>query len=52
MYVVEALREVGAFRHRAATRLAGVAEKRWPEPLRRYRALPARPDWAAVSPPG
>ncbi|MFI7678896.1 hypothetical protein [Actinophytocola sp. NPDC049390] len=38
-------------RHRAATRLADVAEGRRPEPLRQYRALLARPDWVAVSPP-
>lgn len=39
-------------RHRAATQLADVADGRWPDPLRRYRALLARPEWAAVSPPG
>lgn len=40
-------------RYRAATRLAEVlAHGRWLEPLRRYRALLARPAGVAVSPPG
>ena len=38
-------------RHRAATRLADIADARWPEAFCRYRALLARPEWAAVSPP-
>lgn len=42
-----------AARYTSVTQLAdALSDGHWPEPLRRYRALLARPDWAAVSSPG